>query len=460
MPQPLFLCKIFMNLNSDTIFALSTPDIASAICVFRLSGRNVYAIAKILTQKKHFKSHKVYYSHIYDPKTHEKIDSGIVFYKKSPHSFTGEDSLELQLHGSRAVIKKIHAILASLTLCRPAEAGEFTKRAFLNDKIDIFKAEALSDLISAQTDYQRRMAQEGLSGKFSDFITNLRNDIITLNAHTHAMIDFADDEVPQSVENMLKLSVETQIQHLNGFLNSVYNASEVKKGLKIAIVGAPNVGKSSFINNILGRDAVIVSDIAGTTRDVLEFCLDIRGYPIIFYDTAGLRETECPIEKQGIELAYQKMADADMILYLQEPTINVGSVLDISVYNDKILNIFTKKDIYKESINIKKHNNHQYFYISNVSRETVNSIFDYITAYFKFHYDKQQQTPLLNERYQFHISKILEQFKIAKQNLRLGDFFLFSEDLKIIQYEIERMTCRIDTEELLDTIFSTFCIGK
>ncbi len=449
-----------MNLNSDTIFALSTPDIASAICVFRLSGSNVYDIAKVLTQKKQFKSDKIYYSHIYDPHTQEKIDSGIVFYKQAPHSFTGEDALELQLHGSRAVIKKIHTILASLNMCRPAEAGEFTKRAFLNDKIDIFKAEALSDLISAQTDYQRRMAQEGLSGKFSDFITDLRSNIIALNAQTHAMIDFSDDEVPFSVDSALKSLIETHIKSLNHFLKSAYNANDVKKGLKIVIIGQPNVGKSSFINNILGRDAVIVSEIAGTTRDILEFTLDIQGYPVIFYDTAGLRETECPIEKQGIGLAYQKMTDADLILHLQEPTINPDISLDISIYQNKTLNIFTKKDIYNKNMYFKSFNTPPYFYISNVSRETINPIFDYIAAYFKFHYDKQKQTPLLNERYHFHISKILEQLKIAQLNLFLGEFFLFSEDLKIVQYEIEKMTCRIDTEELLDTIFSTFCIGK
>lgn len=444
-----------MNLNSDTIFALSTADVASAVCVFRLSGRNVYQIAQILTKRKFLKSDKVYYAHIYEPETHEKIDSGIVFYKQNPHSFTGEDSLELQLHGSRSVIKKIHNILLSLNLCRLAEPGEFTRRAFFNDKIDIFKAEALSDLISAQTDYQRRIAQEGLSGKFSIFIDDLRQSIIKLNAYTYAMIDFADDEVPQSVEDMLKLSVENQIQILNNFLYNLYNASEVKSGLKIVIVGQPNVGKSSFINNILGRDAIIVSEIAGTTRDTLEFSLDIKGYPVIFYDTAGIRETNCEIEKKGISLAFQKMKEADLIFHLQENEIL--NKLDIfTSYENKILNIFTKKDIYKKNINKKI----PYFYISNVSGETLNPIFDYIASYFKYNYDNNQKIPLLNERYRYHIQVIIEQLKIAYKNLILGDFFLFSEDLKIIQYEIEKMTCRVDTEELLDTIFSTFCIGK
>ena len=445
-----------MTSNLDTIFALSTPDIASAICVFRLSGHNCLQIAKILTKKKSIYSDKVYYAHICDPQTHEKIDSGIIFYKQAPHSFTGEDCLELQLHGSRAVIKKVHSVLASLPLCRPAEAGEFTKRAFLNDKIDIFKAEALSDLISAQTDYQRRLAQEGLGGAFSKFITDLRHCVITLNAHTHAMIDFADDEVPPSVENALKTQIDTQINNLRGFINNAYNASEVKKGLKVVIVGQPNVGKSSFINNILGREAVIVSDIAGTTRDILEFTLDIQGYPVIFYDTAGLRETECPIEKQGIALAYAKMDDADLILHLQDPHNNIN-MTNLLNFNDKALNVFTKKDIYKKNITNKICN---YFYISNVSRETLNPLFDYIAGYFKFHYDNYAQTPMLNERYYHHIHTILQQLQIAKNNLDNSDFFLFSEDLKIVQYEIEKMTCRIDTEELLDTIFSTFCIGK
>jgi tRNA modification GTPase len=445
-----------MTSNLDTIFALSTPDIASAICVFRLSGHNCLQIAKILTKRKNIYSDKVYYAHIYAPQTHEKIDSGIIFYKQAPHSFTGEECLELQLHGSRAVIKRVHSVLASLPLCRPAEAGEFTKRAFLNDKIDIFKAEALSDLIAAQTDYQRRLAQEGLSGTFSKFITDLRHSIITLNAHTHAMIDFADDEVPPSVENALKTAIDTEINSLRGFINNAYNASEVKKGLKVVIVGQPNVGKSSFINNILGRDAVIVSDIAGTTRDILEFSLDIQGYPVIFYDTAGLRETQCPIEKQGIALAYEKMDDADLILHLQDPQ-NDNNVVNLSQHKGKILDIFTKKDIYKKKITNKKQN---YFYISNVSRETLNPLFDYIAGYFKFHYDNHAQTPMLHERYYHHMEAILIQLQIAKTNLISGDFFLFSEDLKIVQYEIEKMTCRIDTEELLDTIFSTFCIGK
>ena len=446
-----------MNLSSDTIFALSTPDIASAICIFRLSGDKSYQIAQILTKKLHFNSDKIYYTHIYDPETAEKIDSGIAFYKQAPHSFTGEDALELQLHGSRAVIKKIHDILSKLPLCRHAEAGEFTKRAFLNNKIDIFKAEALSDLIASQTDYQRRMAQEGLSGVFSKFIINLRQQVVQLNAYTHALIDFADDEVPKTVEDYLIATVQAQINDLSDFLTNSYNASEVKKGLKIAIIGQPNVGKSSFINNILGRDAVIVSDIAGTTRDVLEFTLDIQGYPVIFCDTAGLRQTQCPIEMQGIALAHQKMSEADLICYLQEPIDKDNNALNLQEFQSKTINIFTKKDIYKNNIT---KNSDNFFYISNVSRETLDPLLSFIVQYFKYHYDQSQQTPLLNARYYQHINNILIQFKIASKNLLSNDFFLFSEDLKIIQYEIEKMTCSIDTEELLDTIFSTFCIGK
>jgi len=452
-----------MNLDSDTIFALSTPDIASAICVFRLSGSNVPEIARILTKRSVFKSDQVYYASIYDPKTHEKIDSGLVFYKKSPNSFTGEDSLELQLHGSRAVIKKIHSVLSNFDLCRPSIEGEFTRRAFLNNKIDIFKAEALNDLISAQTDYQRRLAQEGLSGEFSNFVTNLRNDILKLNAFTHAMIDFADDEVPSDVEKELVKTINDQILKLEIFLAQSYNASEVKKGLKIVIIGEPNVGKSSFINNILGRDAVIVSDIAGTTRDTLEFTVDIQGYPVIFYDTAGLRDAECPIEQQGIARAYEKIVEADLIFHLQDPSESnfnnqTYSAL-IAEHSKKEIKIFTKKDIYKNSNKIKKHDG-VYFYISNVSRETLDILYRFIAEYFKFNYDNHTHMPLLNERYLLHMHNILNQFKQTIQNLSQEDFFLFSEDLKIIQYEIEKMTCSIDTEDLLDKIFSTFCIGK
>lgn len=446
-----------MSINNDTIFALSSADVASAICVFRLSGDNVLQIAQLLTKKKHFEADKTYHASIYDPETSEKIDSGIVFFKQNPRSFTGQDSLEIQLHGSRAVIKKIYHILSKLDLCRPAEAGEFTKRAFLNNKIDIFQAEAIGDLVAAQTDYQRRMAQAGLSGHLSKFVIDLRETIIKLNAFTHAMIDFADDEVPPEVEKEIYQLVDRQIKALTDFIGNSTDVSDVKYGLKVAIIGAPNVGKSSFINNILQRDAVIVSDIAGTTRDSLEFMLDIKGYPVIFYDTAGLRETECPIEKKGIEITYQKIQDADLVLYLQDP--NQESILEVEelLKRSNFLNIFTKKDIYKKNI---KKNCESYFYISNVSRETLSPILDYIAAFFKFKYDHQKTQPLLNERYLQHINNALHYFKTSKINLNNQDFFLFSEDIRLVQYEIEKMTCYIDTEELLDKIFSSFCIGK
>ena len=217
----------------------------------------------------------------------KKLIVELFFFKRNPNSFTGEDMVEVQLHGSRAVIKRMYTALQHCHGLRLAEKGEFTKRAYLNGKMDILQAEALSDLICASTDYQRRMALEGIEGNFSRFICDIQQRIFKLITLTSAMIDFADDEVPITVHNSILEKIISVSDEINHFLNYSSNINEIKDGLKIVVMGAPNAGKSSFINKVLGRDAVIVSDIAGTTRDSLEFFLDINGYPFRFFDTAG-----------------------------------------------------------------------------------------------------------------------------------------------------------------------------
>jgi len=438
----------------DNIFALSTADMASAICVFRLSGPDVIEIINSFLKKEMKREGYVYYRDLFDPESGEKIDSGIVFFKENPKSFTGENMVEVQLHGSRAVIKKMNASLQNHPNLRLAEKGEFTKRAYLNGKMDILQAEALSDLISATTDYQRRMALEGLEGDFSAFIQDIQKRIFKLISLAAAMIDFADDEVPESVLNNISSLLVTLKGNLKQFLDHADHINEVKDGFKVVIMGAPNAGKSSFINKILGRDAVIVSDIAGTTRDSLEFFLDIKGYPFKFFDTAGLRITDDPIEKEGIKRALSLSETADLILYLQDPEEDF-----VPFYNDfpqdKVVTIFTKKDIKKINIKIL----HNYFNIS-VSDNSYSDILNYCAQYFSYHYDNKDRFSLSRERYISSLNQLLNALENTEQALKDDDFFIFSEELQCALAFIEELTCKLETEDMLGDIFSSFCVGK
>ena len=362
--------------------------------------------------------------------------------------------VEIQLHGSRAVIKKMYLAFQTCKDLRLAEKGEFTKRAYLNGKMDILQAEALSDLISATTDYQRRMALEGLEGDFSDFVNNMKAEIFKLISLSSAMIDFADDEVPETVFTNIQNALIKAKHSLDEFLQHSTQINEVKDGFKVVIMGAPNAGKSSFINKILGRNAVIVSDIAGTTRDSLEFFLDIKGYPFKFFDTAGLRLTDDLIEKEGIKRAFQLSEQADLILFLQDPDEEF-----ISFYNDldqdKVITIYTKKDIK----NINKKNILNYFNVS-VDGNSISYVLDFCASYFSYHYDNKDRFSLSRERYISTLNGLYSALVNSEIALNNDDFFIFSEELRCALAQIEELTCKLETEDMLEDIFSTFCVGK
>lgn len=440
---------------SDNIFALSTPDLPSAICIFRLSGPDVLDITNQLLKKPLPQENKIYFRSFYTPNKQDIIDHGVVFFKRAPHSYTGDNMVEIQLHGSRAVIRKMHDILVHISNLRQAEKGEFTKRAFLNNKTDILQAEALGDLIHATTDYQRRMALEGMEGHFSNFIEAIRQAIFKLMSLTSALIDFADDEVPESVASEIHSLLQENKNKLSGFLNNARTIDEVKNGLKVAIMGAPNAGKSSLINAILDKDAVIVSDQEGTTRDTLIFNLDIKGYPIRFYDTAGLRETQDPIEKEGIKRALQTAQETDLILFLQDPS-KILSPFYAQLPQEKIIPIYTKSDQHNINPSYFAH----YFKVSAHQKKNLDYIMSYLALYFRHHFDQRNCFSLSQERYRIALQDILYSFEKALFMETEEDFFLLSEELRIALGHIEELTCKINFEDVLGDIFSSFCIGK
>lgn len=439
---------------NDNIFALSTADLPSAICIFRLTGPDVVDISRSLLKRDISKPNYTYVRDFFDPNSGELIDKGMIFFKKGPHSYTGEDCVELHLHGSRAITQKIYQLFSNIPNLRQADKGEFTKRAFLNGKIDILQAEAIGDLVSATTDYQRRMALEGLDGKFSMFVENLRTDIISMISTTSALIDFADDEVPPSVVIELQKKLDHVSARVDNFISSVCSISEVKNGLKVAILGAPNAGKSSFLNSILGRDAIIVSEIEGTTRDTLEFQLDIGGYPILFFDSAGLRETNDPIELEGIKRSLEIANKSDIIFFLHDPNVSLSPFYR-TLDQSKIVNILTKSDKNFSGKPIFD----QYFRFSIYDDPLKDNILFYCKVFFKFFYDQKDSFSLSRERYLNSILKIQSCLKSAHIQIS-NDMFFFSEELFLAKRYIEELTCEIGTEDILENIFSSFCIGK
>ena len=327
----------------NTIYALSTVFGKSGVAVIRISGNEVLSIISKITSinVNSIKPRYAYFTDIINPTTKEILDKSLVLYFKAPHSFTGEDILEIQCHGSKAVLNSVLNVLSSLEGVRLAEPGEFSKRAFYNNKMDLTEAEGLADLIDAETSEQQKYAIRQLSGNLKNLYSSWRQDLVKTLSYLEAFIDFPEEDIPEELYNDILNTVfkvkENITLHLNG--NNVNE--RLKNGFNIVITGATNAGKSSLINTLTKRNAVIVSDIAGTTRDAIDINLDIKGYPVVITDTAGIRETDNPIEKQGIEIAKEKIETADIIINLYDAT---NSTHDDALDTSKTIYVANKID--------------------------------------------------------------------------------------------------------------------
>lgn len=292
-----------IGLGHQTIFALSTPPGRSAIAVLRLSGPQsldvIYSMSELFKPLPRLAQ----YLNLYDRSESLILDKALVFYFEGPNSFTGEDMLELHLHGSPAIIKNMVSYLSRQKNVRSAEPGEFTKRAFYNEKLDLTEIDGLSLLLQSETEHQRRLALRQMSGENAQQIVLWRDRLIEVLAYLEAEIDFVDGEIPESNMSLVKDKISDLRKNIRFALETYRTGSRIRDGINIAIIGAPNVGKSTLLNKLAKRDVAIVSDIAGTTRDVIEIHLEMNGFPVIFYDTAGICETDDNIEKQGIQKA-------------------------------------------------------------------------------------------------------------------------------------------------------------
>ena len=330
-----------------TIYALSTGPGVSGVAIIRISGPEASSVLKLLTGKEIPKPRTATLRKINNTNTSELIDEGIILWFPGPESYTGEDMAEIHIHGGKAVILAVQNEISKIKNCKLAEPGEFTKLAFQKGKINLLKAESIADLISAETEIQRLQAIKIMKGKSSDKFNELREKLLKILSFVEAKIDFPEEDLPGENLKMIKQNSSNVLNEINKILNDQKVGEIIREGFKIAIVGPTNAGKSSLLNNLSNREVAIVSEIAGTTRDVVEAHLNIDGYPVIISDTAGIRDSKDEIEKKGIRLSLKKAENADLkLVVVDAKSIDLSGFLNDLLKNNAIL-VINKSDLLK-----------------------------------------------------------------------------------------------------------------
>lgn len=445
-------------MDNKTIFALSTVYGKSGVAVIRISGSEAN---KVITEMTNLKSAKPRYAHFVDLKdivTRETIDKCLLLYFKAPNSFTGEDIVELQIHGSKAVIASVMKNLSQIEGFRMAEPGEYSKRAFYNGKMDLTEAEGLADLIDSETSEQQKYAMRQMEGSLKNLYENWREEMIKVLAHLEAYIDFPDEDIPEDTVFKLTNTVFKLQEDINEHLKGDNIGERLREGFRVVIVGPPNAGKSSLLNAVVKRDAAIVSSIAGTTRDAVDVHLDINGYPVMFTDTAGIREVEEEIEKKGIEIAFNKMEDADLVVCLFDASKDSVQIFD------NIKNLFKNKAIYvankcdnltNEQCSILE--KEDIVTISAKHQEGIEKLLNVIYAKIEDKFTSNSNLLITRSRYREALYETLENLKTFNLNKEIE---LSAEDIRLAARGIGKITGRIEVDDILNKIFGSFCIGK
>ena len=442
-----------------TIYALSSGPGISGIAIIRVSGKNTQNVIRLLTGKSTPKPRVATVRKINKIDTSELIDEGIILWFPGPGSYTGEDMAEIQVHGSKAVIDALHSSISSIENCRLAEPGEFTKLAFQNGKINLLKAESIADLISAETEIQRQQAIKIMNGKSADQFNFLRKKLLKILSNVEAKIDFPDEDLPNNILNEIKKSSDEVLVNIEKILDDQKVGERIREGFKIAILGPTNAGKSSLINHLSNRDVAIVSEIAGTTRDVIETHLNIDGYPVIVSDTAGIRESKNEIEKKGIKLSFNKAEEADLKLVVVDvKNLYFSDVLKGLLYQNAIL-VINKSDLLDGEIGpeIKKLN---HVLISIKENSNIDELILKIKNKIKNKFITSDDILITRERHRQHLEQCLEHLKNFNKKNEVEDFDKAAEDLRLATRHLGMIVGKVDVEEILGSIFNDFCIGK
>jgi tRNA modification GTPase len=437
----------------DTIFALSTVVGKSGVAVVRISGERALKVLDDLGVKLKILPNEFKLAKLYNPVSSEILDQAIILYFQAPHSFTGEDIVELHLHGSVAVVKDVIAALNSLNYLKLAEPGEFSKRAFFNGKMDLTQAEGLVQLIEAETTVQRQVAFRQFSGELETLYDNWRNSLISLLAKVEALIDFPEDDIPQSIVSEVEAGVHNLKTEIENHLATAASGEVIARGIKVAIIGAPNVGKSSLLNLLAKRDVAIVADIAGTTRDVIEVKIDLKGFPVILHDTAGLRETTDTIELEGVRRAQKASEESDINIYIIDASTRDREQLLPQVFDKPHLILLNKTDLLTSPYPSPEN----YFRVSVKKGLGIDNFLQALLQLVEETYTPAADPIITQERYRKLLNECLHyinNFKIASQ------LEVSAEYLRLAASCIGAITGKIEVDEILDEIFSSFCIGK
>ncbi len=444
----------------NTIFAQASAPGKAGVSVFRISGPTaLQALTQLVCQTNpKFEPRKLYFRKIYNPKNNQQIDDALVVFFKGTSSFTGEDSVEIYTHGSIAVIKMMHQVLASLEDVRIAEPGEFAKRAFLNGKIDLTSAEGLADLIEAETALQLSQALGQLGGGLEKIYESWRLELLKIISLVEAYIDFPDEDIPEETINAVRQLVDRITNEIKLHLNDNHRGERLRSGIKLTIVGHPNVGKSSLLNYLMKREIAIVSNIAGTTRDVIEGHLDIGGYPIILQDTAGIHDhTKDIIEQEGINRAWNaaKNSDIKIVLYDASKTNDINGYFKYIIDANTII-VFNKIDLVPGAL-LQNISGHKPINVSIKNEQGLNEIITEIVSIADKIARPSQSPQITRARHRSQLQKALEYMSNFSLN---DDLVLAAEDLRMTMRAISNITGKITVDEILGEIFSNFCIGK
>ncbi|MDB5586853.1 MAG: tRNA uridine-5-carboxymethylaminomethyl(34) synthesis GTPase MnmE [Devosia sp.] len=430
--------------DGDTIVALSSGAVPAGVAVIRLSGPDVpnilNAIAGGVPKPRRLTLRPI--------GTDTALDRGLVAYFAAPHSFTGEDCAELQVHGSPAGVRAILRLCTSLG-ARLAEAGEFTRRAFENGKLDLVEIEGLGDLLDAETENQRRQAIARLEGGLTAQVDHWRDQLLDLRAEIEARLDFSDEGDVGELPASFAQNLDALAQSIGAALGTVERGRIVREGLRVALAGAPNVGKSSLLNALAKSDIAIVTDEPGTTRDVREVPIDIGSQLVIFLDLAGLRETASKAEAEGVRRAQAEIEQANLVLWLVAP--DVADVDFIAPFGAPVWRIGTKSDLGRSADYVD-------LALSTQSKDGLDDLLARLTAFASEQSGSGE--PILVSRERDRAALDEAGTALSRAKLALGDPELAAESLRIASQSLERLVGRIDAERVLDRLFASFCIGK
>ncbi len=439
-----------MNTSTDTIAAIATPAGTGGVGIIRISGQDSLLICQKISGINNPLPRKAYFAE-FKNKSAQTIDSGLVLYFKGPASFTGEDVIELQGHGGHVVMHMLLKAVLSLG-ARMARPGEFSERAFLNDKIDLVQAEAIADVISSGSEQAVLASQRALKGDFSDRINHILELLIQTRIWVESAIDFPEEEIDFLADEQLRQQMKQLNQTMESTLRQTQTGVVLNQGISIAIVGKPNAGKSSLLNCLTQENTAIISDVAGTTRDVVKEDIVLQGIPVRLLDTAGIHETDNPIEQQGIARALTLKAEADVVLHV----IDVSEYMALTVADDdKEIQVINKTDLVKDVAE----NCDNRVFVSALKKQGIDHLIQTIV--------NKVTVASLNESTFTARKRHIKQLEVTQQHLSMAEQQLMdnqgelsAEELRLAQQALSEITGEFSSDDLLGRIFSSFCIGK